>query len=316
MIEVKNVSKRYGSLRAVTDVSFRLEKGEVLGLLGPNGAGKTTLMRIMTGYLPASEGVVTIDGRNINEAPLAVKKQIGYLPENPPLYGDMSVKSYLQFTAEIKGVPRSQRKERISSVIEMISLETVAPRLIENLSKGYRQRVGLAQALIHNPDVLVLDEPTVGLDPHQIIEIRNLIKNLAKEHTIILSSHILPEVSATCDRVVILNEGKVVAVDTQQDLSSRIQGEELLTVEFQDAGEEDVISALNGMGNVAKSTLLQSVGGSVKASVSSSRGKDIRADLFRLAVDRGWTMLELSHQGLSLEDVFLKLTCEEAQIDE
>jgi len=231
MLEVKNVTKNYGSLRAVDGVSFRLDKGEALGLLGPNAAGKTTLMRIMAGYLPADGGSVLLDGMDIAESPVAVKRRLGYLPEIPPLYNDMTVKSYLLFASEIKGVPKQARASRADEVMERTGVADVAGRLIRNISKGYRQRVGLAQAMIHNPDVLILDEPTVGLDPNQIIEIRNLIKELSATNTILLSSHILTEVSATCDRVVILNEGRVAAVDTQEGLARRLRGGDSLTVE-------------------------------------------------------------------------------------
>lgn len=311
MIEVEHVSKNYGSLRAVKDVSFQVEKGEVLGLLGPNAAGKTTLMRIMTGYLPPTEGRVTLEGKDVADNPVAAKRRIGYLPENPPLYQDMTVRSYLEFAAEIKGVPRHKRRDRINEIVEMVSLETVLCRLIENISKGFRQRVGLAQALIHNPEVLIFDEPTVGLDPKQIIETRNLIKGLATDHTVLLSSHIIPEVSATCDRVVILNEGRVVAIDTQEELSRRVQGGQQLRIEVAGGSPEEVKKAVGGVVNVTKVSPSEPAGKNVRLALEHKQGADVRADIFKLAVEKRWTLLEMTPESLSLEEVFLKLTREE-----
>lgn len=311
MIGVEHVSKNYGSLRAVKDVSFQVEKGEVLGLLGPNAAGKTTLMRIMTGYLPPTEGRVTLDGKDVADNPVAAKRRIGYLPENPPLYQDMTVRSYLEFAAEIKGVPRHKRRDRINEIVEMVSLETVLCRLIENISKGFRQRVGLAQALIHNPEVLIFDEPTVGLDPKQIIETRNLIKGLATDHTVLLSSHIIPEVSATCDRVVILNEGRVVAIDTQEELSRRVQGGQQLRIEVAGGSPEEVKKAVGGVVNVTKVSPAEPAGKNVRLALEHKQGADVRADIFKLAVEKRWTLLEMTPESLSLEEVFLKLTREE-----
>jgi ABC-2 type transport system ATP-binding protein len=316
MIDVEHVTKNYGSLRAVGDVSFRLEKNEALGLLGPNAAGKTTLMRIMTGYLPATEGAVRMEGLTIADNPIEFKRRMGYLPENPPLYPEMTVRAYLQFAAEIKGVPARERRARVDDAIDKTSLGDVAHRLIENISKGYRQRVGLAQALVHNPEALILDEPTAGLDPKQIIGIRNLIRELAKEHTILLSSHILPEVSATCDRVVILNEGCIVAVDTQEELKRRVQGGDRLTVEIAGAAPEQIQKALAEVGNVEKVEAVEPRGTSLRASVSYKRGADVRGDIFRKIVANNWTLLELSREGLTLEDVFLKLTREEEVSDD
>jgi ABC-2 type transport system ATP-binding protein len=221
VIEVQHLSKRYGRVTAVDDVSFRVERGEILGFLGPNGAGKTTTMRILTGYMPATEGKAIVAGFDVFDQPIEAKRRTGYLPETPPLYPDMSVVEYLTFVSKIKGVPAAERRQRVQQVMQKTRIDDVANRLCSKLSKGYRQRVGLAQALIHNPDVLILDEPTAGLDPKQIIETRQLIKELAGDHTIILSTHILPEVSQTCERVVIINKGRVVAVDTPQNLTSR-----------------------------------------------------------------------------------------------
>ena len=219
MIEIQNLTKKFGQITAVDDLNFTVNKGEILGFLGPNGAGKSTTMNIITGYLPSTEGTVKVDGFDIMESPTEVKKRIGYLPEHPPIYMDMTVKEYLDFVSDLKLVERRQKKAQMNNVMELVNITDVRDRLIKNLSKGYKQRVGLAQALIGSPDVLVLDEPTAGLDPKQIIEVRKLIKTLGKKHTIILSSHILPEVSAVCERVVIINKGKIVAVDTPDNLS-------------------------------------------------------------------------------------------------
>jgi len=313
VIEVTNVTKDFGGIRAVDDISFKLEKGEALGLLGPNAAGKTTLMRIMTGYIQPTSGRVSIDGTDIASDPSSVKRRIGYLPEHPPLYPDMTVRGYLQFCAEIKGVPGRKRRERVNEAIEKTSLGDVAGRLIENISKGYRQRVGLAQALVHNPEVLILDEPTVGLDPHQIIEIRNLIRELAAEHTVLLSSHILPEVAATCDRVIILNEGAVVAIDTQEQLKLRVSGGERLAVELAGAAAAEAAEAYSGLPGVAAVKPVNTGDpGAVRLVIECSKNSDPRADIFKKTVERGWTMLELSRDSLSLEDVFLKLTREES----
>ena len=238
MIEVQHLTKRYGPVTAVDDISFRVERGEILGFLGPNGAGKTTTMRILTGYMPATEGKAIVAGFDVFDQPIEAKRRTGYLPETPPLYPDMSVLEYLQFVAKIKGVPGNERRERIQTVMKRTRIDDMANRLCAKLSKGYKQRVGLAQALIHNPDVLILDEPTAGLDPKQIIETRQLIKELAGDHTIILSTHILPEVSQTCQRVVIINKGRVVAVDTPDNLTARLRGSETLYLQVDSMGAD------------------------------------------------------------------------------
>ena len=230
MIEVQHLTKRYGPFTAVDDVSFKVEKGEILGFLGPNGAGKTTTMRVLTGYMPATDGKALVAGYDVFDQPIEAKRRTGYLPETPPLYPDMTVRDYLTFVARIKGVPRQERKARVETVMERTRVADMAKRHCGKLSKGYKQRVGLAQAMIHKPDVLILDEPTAGLDPKQIIETRQLIKELAGDHTIILSTHILPEVSQTCQRVVIINKGRVVAVDTPENLTSRLRGSETMYV--------------------------------------------------------------------------------------
>ena len=238
MIEVQHVTKRYGRVTAVDDVSFRVERGEILGFLGPNGAGKTTTMRILTGYMPATEGRATMAGYDIFTHPIEAKRRIGYLPETPPLYPEMTVREYLEFVSRIKAVPSGERRQRVTTVMERTRVADMADRHCGKLSKGYRQRVGLAQALIHNPDVLILDEPTAGLDPKQIIETRDLIRGLAGDHTIVLSTHILPEVAQTCQRVVIINRGRVVAVDTPDNLTARLKGAETMYVQV-DAGSDE-----------------------------------------------------------------------------
>src|SRR5436309_1657563 len=251
MIEVEGLTKRYGPTLAVSEVSFEVRKGEVLGFLGPNGAGKTTTMRVITGYLPPSKGKVRVAGVDVVEEPLEVKRHTGYLPESPPVYPDMTVVEYLAFVARIKGLPRSEVRKRVDEVSEKCAITDVRGKQIGKLSKGYRQRVGLAQALIHNPDVLILDEPTAGLDPKQIIETRQLIKQLAGDHTIILSTHILPEVSQTCERVVIINKGRVVAVDTPANLTARLRGSETMYVQI-DAHGADVSGAISGIVGVTR----------------------------------------------------------------
>jgi ABC-2 type transport system ATP-binding protein len=307
MIEVVGLTKRYGPTLAVSDVSFEVRKGEVLGFLGPNGAGKTTTMRVITGYLPPSEGKVLVAGYDVVEEPLQAKRRTGYLPETPPVYPDMTVTEYLGFVARIKGVARKEMKTRISEVIEKCAVTDHQHRQIGKLSKGYRQRVGLAQALIHNPDVLILDEPTAGLDPKQIIETRELIRGLAGQHTIVLSTHILPEVSKTCDRVVVINQGKVVAVGTPDELTHRLQGYEtvLLTVEGPAA---EIIDKLQRVGGVNMVEPREAQDTRVTFEVHTEKGHDVRAELARAVVESRWNLLELKTSGLSLEDIFLKLT--------
>jgi ABC-2 type transport system ATP-binding protein len=311
VIEVQHLTKRYGRFTAVDDVSFRVERGEILGFLGPNGAGKTTTMRILTGFMPATEGKALVAGFDVFEQPLEAKRRTGYLPETPPLYPDMTVAEYLSFVAKIKGVPSAERRERIGVVMERTRVNDMANRLCSKLSKGYRQRVGLAQALIHNPDVLILDEPTAGLDPKQIIETRELIKELAGDHTVILSTHILPEVSQTCERVVIINKGRVVAVDTPDNLTARLRGSETLYVQV-DALGADAASALERIAGVTRVVEADRGDGVVGFEVESEKGRDIRRELARTVVDGGWGLLELRPMRMSLEDIFLSLTTEEA----
>jgi ABC-2 type transport system ATP-binding protein len=312
LIEVQNLTKRYGRFTAVDDVSFRVERGEILGFLGPNGAGKTTTMRILTGYMPATDGKAIVAGFDIFDQPVEAKRRIGYLPETPPLYPDMTVAEYLTFVAKIKGVPSGDRKARVKQVMERTWVAEMSNRHCSKLSKGYRQRVGLAQALIHNPDVLILDEPTAGLDPKQIIETRQLIKELAGDHTVGLSTHILPEVSQTCERVVIINRGKVVAIDTPDNLTARLRGSETMYVQI-DAGGIDAGRALASITGVTRVVESDRREGVVGYEVDSERGQDVRRDLARAVVNNGFGLLELRPMRMSLEQVFLSLTTEESE---
>jgi ABC-2 type transport system ATP-binding protein len=307
MIEVENLTKRYGPTLAVSDVSFQVQKGEILGFLGPNGAGKTTTMRIITGFLSPSAGRVRVAGFDVSEAPLAAKKCVGYLPENPPVYTDMTVNEYLAFVGRIKGVPRGELKNRIGEVSEKCAITDVQQRQIGRLSKGYRQRVGLAQALIHNPDVLILDEPTAGLDPKQIIETRELIKGLAGQHTVILSTHILPEVSKTCQRVVVINKGAVVAVGAPDELTARLQGYGSVLVTAEGPAPE-MMSKLQMVPGVNLVEPIDAAGARVTLEVHTEKNQEVRAELARAVVESGWGLFELKTSGMSLEDIFLKLT--------
>jgi ABC-2 type transport system ATP-binding protein len=314
VIEVQHVTKRYGNVTAVDDVSFRVERGEILGFLGPNGAGKTTTMRILTGYMPASEGRAMVAGFDVFDQPIEAKRRTGYLPETPPLYPDMTVREYLDFVARIKGVPPAERKTRVTTVMARTAIADMANRACGKLSKGYRQRVGLAQAIIHNPDVLILDEPTAGLDPKQIIETRELIRGLAGDHTIVLSTHILPEVAQTCQRVVIINKGRVVAVDTPDNLTARLKGAETLYVQIDAEGADasPALAAIRGVMRVAPADMrsAQAVA-PVAFEVESEKGIDVRRELAQTIVARGWGLLELRPMRMSLEEVFLQVTTEE-----
>ena len=311
MIEVDHLSKSYGNNVAVNDVSFNVGKGEILAFLGPNGAGKTTTMRILTGYLPATSGSARIAGFDVFEQSMEVRRRIGYLPETPPLYPDMSVRSYLEFVARIKGVPGDDIAKNVDRALGMANLEDRRDELIKRLSRGYRQRVGIAQAIVHNPEVVILDEPTVGLDPKQIIEVRNLIKGLAGEHTIILSTHILPEASQTCDRVVIINRGRIVAVDTPENLTTQLKGAERVRLEV--GGEEDALrSAFETIEQVTKVEIESDGAGHLNAIVESEPGTDLRSRLAAAVIGRGLELFELKAVSLSLEDIFLQLTTEES----
>ena len=312
MIEVQNLTKSFGDKTAVDHISFSVNKGEILGFLGPNGAGKTTTMRVLTGYLPATTGTAKIAGFDVFDDSMEVRRRIGYLPENPPLYFDMTVSAYLDFVARIKNVPAEKRAGRVNAALEMAKITDKRNELIKRLSRGYKQRVGLAQAIVHDPDVIILDEPTVGLDPKQIIEVRNLIKGLAGSHTIILSTHILPEVSMTCDRVVIINRGKIVAVDTPENLTLQLKGGERIRVEVQ-APEKplrDTLAQISGVRKVEISALGSA--GRLVATVEANQGQDLRSQIAAKVVGQGWPLYELRGMNLSLEEIFLQLTTEDA----
>lgn len=313
MIEIQNLTKTYGKIKAVDDISFTVEKGEILGFLGPNGAGKSTTMNILTGFISSTSGVVKVAGKDVLENPVEVKKHIGYLPEQPPLYMDMTVNEYLDFCANLKGVQPKDWKGQKKDIMELVKITHVSHRLIKNLSKGYKQRVGLAQALVGTPEVLVLDEPTVGLDPKQIIEIRNLIKALGKNHTIILSSHILPEVSAVCDRVVIINKGKIAAIDTPDNLSKALADFSRFTVTV--AGPEnkvkDIISHIYGVKYLETNTKIKD--DEYSYVVEADKNIDVRKPMFNQLAQQGFPILELRSLNLSLEDIFLQLTTNEVK---
>jgi gliding motility-associated transport system ATP-binding protein len=306
MIEAVNLTKVFDKTPALTDVSFKVEKGEILGFLGPNGAGKTTTMRILTGFLPPTSGTAKVAGFDVLDQSKEVRERIGYMPENPPVYGDMTVSSFLHFISRIKGVAPSKEKERVDAVIQKCSLESVYKRLIGHLSRGYRQRVGLAQALIHDPEVLILDEPTIGLDPAQIIEIRQLIKSLAGNHTVILSSHILPEVEQTCARVVIINKGKIIAIDSPEKLSLSLRGANLYTIRVRRPSPdlENKLQSLQGVIDFKKDEDGTYV-------IETGKDVDIREEIAELVVGRKAGLLELRPVAFTLEDVFVQLTTAE-----
>ncbi len=316
MIEVQHVTKRYGPVAAVNDISFRVEAGQILGFLGPNGAGKTTTMRILTGYMPPTEGTAIVAGFDVFSSPVEAKRRTGYLPESPPLYPDMTVREYLNFVAKIKAVSRGERRKRIDYAMDRTNIGDMADRHCGHLSKGYRQRVGLAQAILHNPDVLILDEPTAGLDPKQIIETRELIKELAGDHTVILSTHILPEVSQTCEQVVIINKGRVVAEDTPGNLTGRLRGSETIRLQV-DTGTTDptpVMSAVPGVVQVQVGDVTPNNDRSIE--IQAAEGADIRREVANTIVNNGWGLLEMRPVRLSLEDIFLQLTTTEEEEDE
>ena len=316
MIEVKNLVKLYGDKRAVDDVTFTVQKGEVLGFLGQNGAGKSTTMNIITGYLSSTSGTVTIDGHEILEEPIEAKNRIGYLPEHPPLYLDMTVKDYLSFMFDLKKV-KLPKKQHIEEICNIVKIADVYNRVIKNLSKGYRQRVGLAQALLGNPDVLIMDEPTVGLDPKQMIEIRNLIKSLGERHTVILSSHILSEVQMICDRVIVINKGKLVADGTPDSLSQSMSTDHKLLIRVAGPQEEvrKLLQKIPGMLEV--SLVGQRENGEVyDFSLEAEKGLDIRREVFKRLAERSWPLLGMRSSELSLEDIFLQLTAEDSAASE
>ena len=308
MIEIKNLVKHYGDKKAVNDISFTVKDNEILGFLGPNGAGKTTTMNIITGYLSSTSGTVKINGHDILEEPALAKKDIGYLPEQPPLYLDMTVEEYLKFMCDLKQVPKKEHKKHIEMITDMVGISAVTGRLIGNLSKGFKQRVGLAQALVGDPPILILDEPTVGLDPNQIIGIRKLIKNLSKNHSIIVSSHILSEIQEIADRVVIINHGKVAAVDTIMDLSQRLSGTAKVLMSFSGPAK-DVSARLKMIPGIAD-VYVRNAGnpGEVEITLAPRAGSDVRANIFFMMAKSGWPILEFRSLNPSLEEVFLSIT--------
>lgn len=308
MIEVKNLVKRYGNHLAVDDLSFTVERGQILGFLGPNGAGKSTTMNMITGYIAATSGSVTIDGYDVFEDPIEAKKMIGYLPEIPPLYLDMSVIEYLEFIAEIKAVKKKERTKMIQDIMKMTKIDDVSNRLIKHLSKGYKQRVGLAGAIVGYPEVLILDEPTVGLDPKQIIEIRDLIKRLSKNHTIILSSHILSEVSAVCDKIMIINKGKLIVSDTPENLSTHLEGANKIHLLVKGTKDKisKVLETIKGIDKVDYQTVDEAE--LIDVDIQTKEAIDIREELFYAMVEAGCPIYGLERKVMSLEDIFLELT--------
>ena len=308
MIEVNNLVKRYGDHTAVDHLSFKIEKGKIYGFLGPNGAGKSTTMNMITGYIASTEGTVTIDGHDILDEPEQAKKCIGYLPEMPPLYFDMTVLEYMNFVADLKKIPKDKKKSMVAEVMEMVKITDMKNRLIKNLSKGYRQRVGLAQAILGYPEVIILDEPTVGLDPKQIIEIRDLIKSLKEKHTVILSSHILSEVSAVCDYVLIISHGKLVASDTPENLGKLAEGSNTLNLIVK--GEKDKICTalgqIEGVKNVTAADAKEEHAWNVN--VSTNEDRDVREEVFFKMADAKCPILEMQSRKVSLEEIFLELT--------
>lgn len=301
MIEVKSLTKYYGTIAAIQDVSFEVEKGEIIGFLGPNGAGKSTTMRILTGFTPATSGTARVAGFYVEDNPVEVKRRLGYMPESVPLYQEMVVESFLSYVAEVKGVPRAQRKREVGRVMERCGLQDMGKRITRNLSKGYRQRVGLAQALIGNPPVLILDEPTVGLDPKQIIEIRQMIKGLAEEHTVLLSTHILPEVSMICERVIIINRGRIVRQDTMRNLTGATDH---VTFEVEAGGvTETVLATLRGVEGVSKAERT----GAGRYAVESGEGENIREGIVKALVAEDCHLTGIQRQSRTLEDVFVSV---------
>jgi len=301
MIEVEHLTKKYGDLVAVRDLSFKVAKGKIWGLLGPNAAGKTTTMRVLTGYIPATEGKATVAGFDVFEQPNSVKKVTGYLPEVVPLYPEMTVAEYLSFVAALKQVPAAKRKPALERAIQVSGLASVKGRLIKNISRGFKQRVGIAQSLIHNPDILILDEPTIGLDPAQIIEIRELIKALKGEHTIILSTHILAEVTQTCDGVVIINEGRLMASGSLEELTASFREKERVILKLR-RGHEDAVSTLKTIPGVEKVSRHNG-----ELAVEWNLGKDLRENVSKLAVEKEWGLLEMRTAAMNIEDLYLRV---------
>ncbi|HEX7016090.1 MAG TPA: ATP-binding cassette domain-containing protein [Cyclobacteriaceae bacterium] len=305
-IRIENLSKRYGNQIAVDNITFNVRTGEILGFLGPNGAGKSTSMKMITGYLGIGQGEIFIGGRSLRQNPDDLKRHIGYLPENNPLYLDMPVIDYLRFCAELQGVDKAQVAGRIREMVRVCGLNREKHKKIGELSKGYRQRVGLAQAMIHDPAILILDEPTTGLDPNQIVEIRKLIRELGREKTVILSTHILPEVEATCDRILIINRGKIVADGTADTLRRQATGSELLKIRIEDGLTDDIVKALNALSPVEKAMVIDA--SENRFEVQAKAGQSCKREVFHLCVERGWILSELIPVETRLEDIFRNLT--------
>ena len=309
MIQASGLTHYYGPYAAIEDVNFGVKRGEVLGFLGPNGAGKTTTMRILTGYMPPTKGKVTLDDYDIVEQSLDVRRKVGYLPETVPLYTDMAVTTYLKYMGTLRQMPRKNIKRRIGEVIDVCRLGDYRSSQIGKLSKGFRQRVGIAQAILHEPEVLVLDEPTIGIDPIQVVETRRLIQDLGKDQTVVLSSHILPEVSMICDRVLIINEGKIVAEDTPGNLAERLQGSEQMEVEI-GGPVSQVLPALRALSGVANASHKTNQGREIYT-IQANEGQDLRDSISRAVIGSGWSLLSMNTIGMSLEDIFLRLTAQE-----
>ena len=311
MIELDKITKNYGNFPAITDISFKVEKGEILGFLGPNGAGKSTTMKIITGFLPPTSGRVAVAGYDLVTDSLEARRHIGYLPENVPLYTDMTIEDYLGFMGKIRGMSRDYIRKRTSDVIGICHLEDYKSTLIGKLSKGFRQRLGIAQSILHEPDVLVLDEPTIGIDPVQVVETRRLIKDLAGEHTVIISTHILPEVSMICERVIIIHEGQIVAMDKPENLSARLSGTEHVELDVK-GPQKDVSRALSAVDGVNEVAMTVSLGrGLFSYVVTANPGTELRGQIASTVVGGGWDLMRLQSIGMSLEEIFLRLTTTE-----
>lgn len=310
MIEAYNLTKYYGDFLAIEDVSFKVGKGQIVGFLGPNGSGKTTTMRILTGFMPPSSGTAKVADHDILEESLEARRKVGYLPETVPLYTDMTVRSYLDFQGALRGMTKKRLRTRLDDVIGVCRLGDYRDTIIGKLSKGYRQRVGIAQAILHEPDVLILDEPTIGIDPRQVVETRQLIKGLGKEHTLLLSTHILPEVSMVCEQVIVINDGRVVAVDKPENLSARLRGSEQLRMEVR-GPSKDVLTKLRSVKGVREVKWAPGVGDRNGYTIEAQPGLDLREEMARLVVNSGWGLQGLQTGGLSLEEIFLKLTTKE-----
>jgi ABC-2 type transport system ATP-binding protein len=312
MIEVSNLTKRYGGRTAVADISFAVEQGDIVGLLGPNGAGKTTTMRVLSCFMPATSGAVRVAGLDVFDNADEVRRRIGYMPENNPLHPDLRVREYLRFRGRIKGLGRSRCRERVEAVIQQCGLADVSKRIIGQLSKGYRQRVGLADALVHEPELIILDEPTIGLDPSQIRAVRQMIKDLARRHTVLLSSHLLPEVEMTCRRVLIMREGRILADDTPENLEKGLGKNGQIIAEIA-APAAELKDCWEGMPEIQSFNICASGGDYHRCALTAAGGDDLRPRIYDLAVERGWKLRELSRRRLSLEDIYMRLTRPESE---